>query len=73
MKILINSSIPCTRSLLQSIKCFLQFVHFVFMPILNIPRRLFNIDFFFEKTIKKCRFHIKLINLPLVLGSQRNH
>ena len=72
-EVVVNLSVPSTGSLFQTIYGFLQLVNFVFFPINNKALRLFNIDLFFQLSIQKCRFYVKLVQQPTFLSSHWNN
>jgi len=58
----INFGIPRSRSLLETIKRFLEVTNNA-RVILDITRRLFHVDFFFQIAMQEGRFNIHLKDL----------
>jgi hypothetical protein len=64
-KKVVHFGIPSSGSLLETIKRFLEVTNKA-RVILDISRRLFHVDFFFQISMQEGRFNIHLMDLPFM-------
>jgi hypothetical protein len=64
-KKVVNFGIPSSRSLLKTIKRFLEATNKT-RVILDIAKRLFHVYFFLQISIQEDRFNIHLMDLPFM-------
>jgi hypothetical protein len=61
----VHFGIPSSRSSLKTIKRFIKVTNKARF-IMDISKRLFHVDFFFQIYMKEGRFNIHLMDLPLM-------
>jgi hypothetical protein len=69
----INSSLPSSKSLFQSIQGILEFAYMGFFPMDHETFRIFNIKFFLHFTIEKGSLNIHLVKFPIKKSSKRDN
>ncbi len=62
--------IPCPWRLFQTIQGLVKLTHKIFTSLVHEPLRLLHVNLLFKLTIKKCNFHVHLMNFHVFQGCQ---